>query len=399
MTKLIKKIRAKLNAYLKFTNRKKYNLQVKNVVVVYDTTLDEDFQKALSILKDDFSIETLDLASKALTKDHVKAFDFVILYTSFEDKVFAFSKTIKRLNTPIGVYLNRSDCPNFKINYNNYDLIWGASYFLLEKINHDILKLHALGVDLEKTIKAYESDAIKRVLMARYRNLPFEKTNDDSIREFYKSPIWDIQYVSDQLRTGMVAFEEHRIRRTHFIKSSRNVKVGRNSFYNSNLLLTGDTSIEIGAFCAFGKNISIYTSNHDTNYPSIQGYVYRKYFNEDHPGERLDVPSLSRSKGPVVIKNDVWIGDGVKIMSGVTIGNGACIAAGSIVTSNVEDYSVVAGIPAKRLKYRFDEEIRKVLLEVKWWDWSDYKMSKNKAFFDLNLNEISSPTLILEQIN
>jgi acetyltransferase-like isoleucine patch superfamily enzyme len=115
--------------------------------------------------------------------------------------------------------------------------------------------------------------------------------------------------------------------------------------------------------------------------------LYRKYFKTDHPGENQSNPSISRTKGPIIIKNDVWIGDDVKIMSGVTIGNGACIAAGSIVTNDISDFEIVGGVPARLLKYRFSDEIMSFLKAIEWWDWSDKKIKNNKHFFNLNLNE------------
>jgi len=70
--------------------------------------------------------------------------------------------------------------------------------------------------------------------------------------------------------------------------------------------------------------------------------------------KKNDIPKPWSNKN---IKNGVWIGRDVTIMSGVTIGNGAVIAANSVVTKNVETYSIVGGNPAKLIKYRFDKEI------------------------------------------
>ena len=67
-----------------------------------------------------------------------------------------------------------------------------------------------------------------------------------------------------------------------------------------------------------------------------------------------------KSNGGVEIGNDVWIGKSSIILSGITIGDGAVIAAGSIVTKDVEPYSVVAGIPAKLIKKRFNDNIIKI---------------------------------------
>lgn len=71
---------------------------------------------------------------------------------------------------------------------------------------------------------------------------------------------------------------------------------------------------------------------------------------------------------PVEIGNDVWIGTNVIIVDGIKIGDGAIIAAGSVVTKDVLPYSIVGGVPAKFIRYKFDEEQMEFLLNFKWWN-------------------------------
>ncbi len=178
------------------------------------------------------------------------------------------------------------------------------------------------------------------------------------------------------------------------LKSKGNVISGLNSYHNGNFFIRGNEEVTIGSYGAFGRNITLITSYHDTNFIAIQGNIYNKIFNSKHPGELLTPPNIERTKGGIKIGNDVWIGDNTIILSGVCIGNGACIAAGSIVTKDVQDYEFVAGVPAKHIKFRYSEEKIKFLQNLEWWNWSEDKIKDNKDLFFSNLN-----TLSLTEIN
>ena len=71
----------------------------------------------------------------------------------------------------------------------------------------------------------------------------------------------------------------------------------------------------------------------------------------------------------VIIGNDVWIGSGVTILRGVTIGDGAIVGAGAVVAKNIPPYAIVGGVPAKIIRYRFNQETISKLLKLQWWDY------------------------------
>lgn len=150
------------------------------------------------------------------------------------------------------------------------------------------------------------------------------------------------------------------------------------------------SNVVIGKYCAIANNFKVITLNHDYNFPAVQGFFYKKMFNDKHPGEKqelLSFPTKERTKGDVIIGNDVWIGEDVFITSGVKIGDGCCIGARSVVTKNLPPYTICVGTPCKSIKNRYPKEVIDFLLEIKWWDWSEDKIRRNKTFFNMNLNQ------------
>ncbi|WP_336127219.1 CatB-related O-acetyltransferase [Mesoflavibacter sp. CH_XMU1422-2] len=384
----------KMFSHNTFTKKEKI-ISIKSILLICDNDneIDLDFNNALNIISEDYDIQKYSLKDIKKNKINIGLFDFIIYFMSDTRISLRFFRKIKIKK---GIYINKI-LSETKLNQLKYfDLIWASSYSILNKIKINKPKLHAFGVDFESNESVYLNDERKSILWKRFHNIDLNEAElTKKNQEFKDSPIWDIKYFSIQLRKGLQFFQKDIDRRTNFIESSHKLKAGRNSFYNKNLLITGDEFVEIGSFCSFGKNISVYTSNHDTKYATTQGYLYRKYFNKNHPGE--EKKSKERTKGPVIIKNDVWIGDGVKIMSGVTIGNGACIGAGAVVTKNIGDYEIFAGIPAKRVGYRFSANIIEQLLEVKWWCWSDSKIERNIKFFETDLNTVDNIKLLIEE--
>lgn len=90
---------------------------------------------------------------------------------------------------------------------------------------------------------------------------------------------------------------------------------------------------------------------------------------------------------PINIGHDVWVGARALIMDGVTIGDGAIVAAGAVVTKDVPAYAIVGGVPAKVLRYRFDQVEIDYLADFKWWD-KDVNWLRENAFKFHNIQEL-----------
>lgn len=141
-----------------------------------------------------------------------------------------------------------------------------------------------------------------------------------------------------------------------------------------------DIKLRIGDFVSIAQDCKIFLSgNHNTQRVTT-------YLPGFHTGMKMEDNLLSN--GHVTIGNDVWIGYGVTILSGVTIGDGAIIAANSTVTSDVEPYSIVGGLPAKKISNRFDQTVADRLLESQWWTLSMQELENRfDLIFSTNVEE------------
>lgn len=163
-----------------------------------------------------------------------------------------------------------------------------------------------------------------------------------------------------------------------------NIRVGRHSYYSgyyhghgfddcARFLLpeagAGVDQLIIGAFCSIGSGAAFIMAGnqgHRSDWISTFPFFWMP-----------EVPAFEgaangyRPAGDTVIGNDVWIGTEAIIMPGVRVGDGAVIGTRAVVTKDVEPYAIMGGNPARLIRKRFDEAAIALLLELRWWDWSD----------------------------
>ena len=138
-------------------------------------------------------------------------------------------------------------------------------------------------------------------------------------------------------------------------------------------------SLIIGKFVQIAHGVRFITSSANHKMSGFSKYPFNTFMMTPQTKSE-DITAMfedAQNRGDTVVGNDVWIGMNAVIMPGVKIGDGAIIGANSVVTKNVEPYTVVGGNPATIIKKRFDEQTIDTLLNIKWWDWSIEKIEKN----------------------
>lgn len=160
----------------------------------------------------------------------------------------------------------------------------------------------------------------------------------------------------------------------HYVLKAHGSRIGKYSYGWQQLCYKETMLGEMGAFCSIAQNVTIPYGNHPLDTVSTHPFFYGTIFGLTD--KNIPLADVAPGNGKVVIGHDVWIGTGATILTGITIGTGAVIAAGAVVTKDVPPYAIVGGVPAKIIRYRFDEETIAQLLASKWWTWPDEKLRR-----------------------
>lgn len=138
---------------------------------------------------------------------------------------------------------------------------------------------------------------------------------------------------------------------------------------------------KIGRYCSIADNCTIGGASHPIEWASTspvfhkgRNVLHKNFSNHEYEAYK-----------ETLIGNDVWIGSMCLLKAGIHIGDGAVIGMGSVVTKDVEAYSIVAGNPAKKIRMRFDESTISKLLELEWWDLQDAELVRHAEYIhDIN---------------
>lgn len=154
-----------------------------------------------------------------------------------------------------------------------------------------------------------------------------------------------------------------------YLKEDKHTTMGFRSYSNNALVFRwSDAPLKIGKYCSIADGVRFIMDQGKHHTDCVSSYPFK----DNYLGARQGI----------TIGNDVWIGQGGIIMPGVSIGNGVTIAAGAVVTHDIPDYCIAAGVPAKVVKKKCSEEEASIMNRISWWDWPEEKI--NSAHNDFN---------------
>lgn len=148
----------------------------------------------------------------------------------------------------------------------------------------------------------------------------------------------------------------------------------------------------IGRYCSIAPGVEVSDQEHPLDRVSTHSFTFKPHAKQlaKENNKDISIHRFNTLKNAPKIGHDVWIGKDALIKRGVRIGNGVVVAQRSIVTKDVPDYAIVAGSPARIIRYRFDENTINKLNESQWWNYS---------FFDFSDIDVTNIDSFIEKLN
>ena len=136
--------------------------------------------------------------------------------------------------------------------------------------------------------------------------------------------------------------------------------------------------VSFGRFCSVGPRVIFGCGTHPTHLISTSPVFYSSV---EHCGISFSEQDYVEEQSPIQVGHDVWIGAHAYLRNGITVGSGAIVGAGAVVTNDIPPYAIVGGVPARIIRYRFDEQTIAALLSLEWWKWSQEKLRQVQPLF------------------
>lgn len=226
------------------------------------------------------------------------------------------------------------------------------------------------------------------VLLACTNEDVYDELKFSLLEYFFVEDIVELPIVKER-RERKEQNEKARLRRKNYI-----TLVGK---YSYGPLCKNHRYIKsIGAFCSFAEGADV-VLNHPLEYITTHPFIYAGKIVEEVENEYIDYKEMpwyfpnvepktqKKINKRITIGNDVWLGRNVIITNGANIGNGVIAGAGAVITKDVPDYAIVAGVPARIIRYRYTPEQIEKLNKIAWWDWPDEQIRERYDDFYLDI--------------